>query len=979
MQSRVEDILQAMIDGTESSELPKPQSRNEDLLLQVLDKMNEGGGGGAVIDDTTVSTEKTWSSSKIDSTKLDANQGGANSGKVMGVDATGDVVPVEVEGGNIAVTETPVSGEDYAIDIVEGEHGSVTSVAGKTGVVTLNGDDVSYSDLVDYGDGTVGGEIADLKSQVAELDTIYPITVSSNTGSVELENAKAGDMKKCLVTFEAVQSGEGIPSPTNVRTISPVTGLTVTVTDERGQTSEDTEISFASVDAQYGGVLDAVTGLITCDVALFDLSQVTWSYQSSVRSFYANVSSFSPAIVEMASADADYYALCDTYRIMSYSAGPAGGTSNSIAQRNDATVKRIYVRTDGTDQTTPTGHILLKLATPITYQIDPAQITLYAGTNSATVTGGESISVTYTPDYASLFEKTDMLNAQNIDTQKMIAVRENGTTAAYHHKFGEFFCINDKLVYAVSGINIGDTLSETGNYQPMDVGIANSAMSLIRDGYAEITDLVQGKRNASAPLTIVSDSTRCTVAHAFIAYKGDSIEVSGITSGYKFALAASNGIDSGWKTTKYTYVAPVDLIGFVNIASSNGSDAITPSDVSITIKIEDRSSRIAASSGTAVKDYYASELADTVAKARANNNAPALVFLWTTDIHRYSSDAGGVQNFEAMIQNMKSFKTQVPCDFVLNTGDLTDGAATQAVTLQRSYDCLQDFMSLDLPYYWAHGNHDTNYAYSGHPYLFTMAECYQANFTGTKNVVYNYNEHGTDYYTDFIGLNVRMIVLNANNVDKALEYAYGDTTAAWLTDALDTDKKVLLIVHQSPIKTQVYSQVTTVNAAGVVSAIEAFIANGGDLIMLSGHSHNDVAFVSPWLSIMDDCQRFSNTPTDITDDAHSMTGYIDVVKKNARVADTASEDLWSVCVYKPDANDLDIIRFGAGTDRYYHATPIAPTTVTTKLTGTVTWSSSDTSVATVSAGAITGVATGRCAVLAKDVIGNYECWIVDVA
>lgn len=164
MQSRVEDILQAMIDGTESSELPKPQSRNEDLLLQVLDKMNEGGGG-AVIDDTTVSTTKTWSSSKIDSTKLDANQGGANSGKVMGVDATGDVVPVEVEGGNIAVTETPVSGDDYAIDIVEGEHGSVTSVAGKTGVVTLNGDDVSYSDLVDYGDGTVGGEIANLKSQ----------------------------------------------------------------------------------------------------------------------------------------------------------------------------------------------------------------------------------------------------------------------------------------------------------------------------------------------------------------------------------------------------------------------------------------------------------------------------------------------------------------------------------------------------------------------------------------------------------------------------------------------------------------------------------------------------------------------------------------------------------------------------------------------------------------------------------------------
>lgn len=45
MQSRVEDILMAIINGTSSSELPPPQSRNEALLLRVLDKINEGGGG----------------------------------------------------------------------------------------------------------------------------------------------------------------------------------------------------------------------------------------------------------------------------------------------------------------------------------------------------------------------------------------------------------------------------------------------------------------------------------------------------------------------------------------------------------------------------------------------------------------------------------------------------------------------------------------------------------------------------------------------------------------------------------------------------------------------------------------------------------------------------------------------------------------------------------------------------------------------
>ena len=43
-QSRTEVILKAILDGTDSSELPPPQSRNEALLMRVLDKINEGGG-----------------------------------------------------------------------------------------------------------------------------------------------------------------------------------------------------------------------------------------------------------------------------------------------------------------------------------------------------------------------------------------------------------------------------------------------------------------------------------------------------------------------------------------------------------------------------------------------------------------------------------------------------------------------------------------------------------------------------------------------------------------------------------------------------------------------------------------------------------------------------------------------------------------------------------------------------------------------
>lgn len=45
--SRAEGILQAIIDGSDASQLPAPQSRAEALLLQVLQVIQNGGGGGS--------------------------------------------------------------------------------------------------------------------------------------------------------------------------------------------------------------------------------------------------------------------------------------------------------------------------------------------------------------------------------------------------------------------------------------------------------------------------------------------------------------------------------------------------------------------------------------------------------------------------------------------------------------------------------------------------------------------------------------------------------------------------------------------------------------------------------------------------------------------------------------------------------------------------------------------------------------------
>lgn len=381
-----------------------------------------------------------------------------------------------------------------------------------------------------------------------------------------------------------------------------------------------------------------------------------------------------------------------------------------------------------------------------------------------------------------------------------------------------------------------------------------------------------------------------------------------------------------------------------------------------------------------VEDYYFDELNDTINKARNELTSPALVFLWSTDNHRHSSNANGVQNFSEMIANMTAFSKNVPCDFVLDTGDLTDGNTTQEITLARAYDCMTLFRSIGLPFVWSQGNHDNNYVGGGseRPYLFTMQECYKAYFTSTHETKYNISENGTDYYIDFIDLKIRFIVLNANNVTNDIEYAYGASTATWLTEALNTDFKILMGIHQSPIRDQVYNRQSTERSAQIVSALQSFINNGGSVVTFTGHSHFDGAWVDPWVNLSQDCQRFSPRSEDATDDAHETTGFIDVIRANARKQYTPTEDCWSVCIYKPDSNELSSIRFGAGKDRYFHITPIAPTALSSKLSGTLTWTTSNSAVATVSNGIVTGISAGKCAVLAKDESGNYECWIIEV-
>ncbi len=115
--------------------------------------------------------------------------------------------------------------------------------------------------------------------------------------------------------------------------------------------------------------------------------------------------------------------------------------------------------------------------------------------------------------------------------------------------------------------------------------------------------IVQGVRIATDIETVRTDSTRCTTNRAIHAKVGDIIKITNNTSGQKYALASSS-YDSGWQTSDFAYVANTDSVFLVNIAKSDMSAAIAPSEVGLQVICIDKNSLLQSNRSLAEKNLY---------------------------------------------------------------------------------------------------------------------------------------------------------------------------------------------------------------------------------------------------------------------------------------------------------------------------------------------------------------------------------------
>ena len=385
-------------------------------------------------------------------------------------------------------------------------------------------------------------------------------------------------------------------------------------------------------------------------------------------------------------------------------------------------------------------------------------------------------------------------------------------------------------------------------------------------------------------------------------------------------------------------------------------------------------------------EFFEEEMTETLDSVRKCQTEPCLVFPLITDIH-YGSDTceGNKWIFtEDTIKNLKRFVGEVNCDGVICLGDITDGGyhsnypSSVSNTILVGSMLLNTLRELDVPLYFTMGNHDDSRYFSSS--WMTIEQIYATYMSQScKNVIFDMGYYGLNYYADFESFGVRLISIDTNKaptVSGAGAYGFSNQTVAFLTSSLasmDSSWMAVVITHAPIFGKLLKEGASAINgSANVQNAIRN---SGKTVAIFSGHTHYDVFDVDEFIHTVTAANKVSLR----TEDQDIELVGNELGRVYIRQTNTKTEDLWEAVVLRPFSRILDLVRFGSGVNRRFHITPVAPTTLTTYLAGTVTWRSTNIEIATVSNGVVTGVTAGRCGIVATDENGNFECWPVVVS
>ncbi len=394
-----------------------------------------------------------------------------------------------------------------------------------------------------------------------------------------------------------------------------------------------------------------------------------------------------------------------------------------------------------------------------------------------------------------------------------------------------------------------------------------------------------------------------------------------------------------------------------------------------------------------IPDYYVSHLEQKIREINDSTDACGLTgdsFVFMTDYHSQSN----AQNSNRLI---KKILDNTGCRFFMFGGDVQDTEDSRNGGINQLRLFKEHFRDVTKKMYCLLGNHEFNPytldAQTAPQYLVSHSKAYEMMLKDKESTYGGISEYG-NYWFDNSAQKIRYICTTC-------DYA-SDMPAdsiKWVLNALKDvpdDYGIIILSHltfdispsdntKAYLRKGIYSIAQALdfyNNRGTFTyddtAFDFSQCGGKVLCVMGGHTHFDFdsaqesSILQPdWIpSPLPDTMVIATTT-----DAYKRQNK--TFRPMARELHTVAEHAFDVVHVNTQSATIKMFRIGAGHNRIYHLDNMTSVgTLSTELTGTITWTSSDTSVATVSGGTVTVIGSGRARIVATDESGNTETWTV---
>lgn len=307
--------------------------------------------------------------------------------------------------------------------------------------------------------------------------------------------------------------------------------------------------------------------------------------------------------------------------------------------------------------------------------------------------------------------------------------------------------------------------------------------------------------------------------------------------------------------------------------------------------------RMAAVEPAPIPAYFQAEIDRVCARVEQLREPGDLALLVVSDIH-YSTGC----IWPSTARNIQAVVDRLHPQAIVQLGDVTDGLVPLPVTLSFVERVMGDLESCGVPVHCCIGNHDMNY-FRGNEQRMSAYDCAYL-FSG-RELPWR--------FADFRSSRVRCIFLHSFNPDEEERYGYSKRQIKWLRRVLQSTPEgwnVLVFSHVTPTAEIHYWSETIRNGELLLRVLRRFDKRRGGAILGVVHGHNHA----------DQVHRRRNVPFPIVSVGCAKFEDFNECKPEGsftppRSLGDASQDLWEVLVVKPDAQRLEFVRFGAGSDR----------------------------------------------------------------